>query len=180
MRAGDYLLVQFGHNDQKREWPQTYVEAGTTYKAYLRAYIAEARQRGATPILATPPQRRRFGSGGRVENGHGAYPDAVRELAAEEGLVLVDIEEASRSLYEALGPERSRLAFAVAGDETHHGPYGAGQLAKYVARALRDSGLPLARWASPESYGYDASRPDAPPAAPGPDGRPASPRPRGS
>ena len=56
MRSGDYLLIQFCHNDQKREWPQTYAESGTTYKAYLRAYIAETRLRGATPILATSPR----------------------------------------------------------------------------------------------------------------------------
>jgi lysophospholipase L1-like esterase len=144
MVPGDYLLIQFGHNDQKSGWPQTYAEAGSTYKAYLRAYIAEARLRGATPILATSPQRRRFGPDGRNENTHGPYPDAVRALAVEEGLALVDLEKASRAFYEALGPERSRLAFGVAGDETHHGPYGAYELAKYAASALGLSGLSLA------------------------------------
>lgn len=168
MGEGDYLLVQFGHNDQKREWPQTYVEAGTTYKAYLRAYVAEARQRGAIPILATSPQRRRFGPGGRAENTHGPYPDAVRELAAEEGLLLVDFEAASRCLYEALGPERSREAFAVPGDETHHGPYGAYELAKYAASVLLSSGLPLAGEIRP-GLGlerYDPARPGDPSDAP--------------
>jgi len=163
MREGDYLLVQFGHNDQKREWPQTYAEAGTTYLAYLRAYLAEARLRGATPILATSPQRRSFGPDGRVRNTHGDYPDAVRALAREEGLVLVDLESASRRLYEALGPELSRAAFAVPGDETHHGPYGARQLAKYVAAVLRSSGLGLAREVSSSLGDYDPARPDDPP-----------------
>ena len=51
LRPGDWLLIQFGHNDQKRQWPQTFADAATTYRAYLRAYIAEARLRGATPIL---------------------------------------------------------------------------------------------------------------------------------
>jgi lysophospholipase L1-like esterase len=165
MKAGDYLMIQFGHNDQKREWPQTYAEAGTTYKAYLRAYIAEARLRGAIPILATSPQRRKFGPGGRIENTHGAYPDAVREIASEQGLFLVDLEEASRSLLETLGPELSRAAFAVPGDETHNSPYGANQLAKCVARSLRGSGLPLADWVSADLGDYDPSRPDAPTAA---------------
>ncbi len=161
MRGGDYFLIQFGHNDQKREWPQTYADASGSFKAYLRAYIAEARLRDATPILATPPQRRRFGPDGRVENTHGPYPDAVRELAVEEGLVLVDLDAASRALYEALGPESSRRAFAVAGDETHHGLYGAKELAKCVALALRGSALPLAAWVSPDLGPYDPSRPGA-------------------
>jgi lysophospholipase L1-like esterase len=165
IRPGDYLLVQFGHNDQKREWPQTYAEAGTTFKAYLRAYIAEARLRGAAPILATPPRRRKFGPGGAQENTHGAYPDAVRELALEEGLALVDLEADSGELYGALGPELSRSAFAVAGDETHHGPYGALQLAKCVARALARSSLPIAGIVEPGAAAYDPRRPDpAPPA----------------
>lgn len=136
MREGDYLLIQFCHNDQKREWPQTYAEAGSTYEAYLRAYIAEARLRGATPILATAPQRRSFGPDGRPLNTHGPYPEAVRALAREEGVALVDLEAESRRLYESLGPELSRRAFAVAGDETHHGPYGARELARYAASEL--------------------------------------------
>ena len=56
MKRGDWLFIQFSHNDQKQSWPQTYVEAGTTYKAYLRVFIAEARRRGATPMLVTPMQ----------------------------------------------------------------------------------------------------------------------------
>jgi lysophospholipase L1-like esterase len=169
MREGDYLLIQFGHNDQKREWPQTYVDAGTTFKAYLRVYIAEARARGATPILATPPERRKFGPDGRIENSHGPYPQAVRELAAEEGLALVDLEAASRAIYEALGPELSRLALAVPGDETHSSLYGARQLATSVAASLRRSGLPLADSVSAEAGGYDPSRPDPLPVASRPD-----------
>jgi len=167
MRPGDYFLVQFCHNDQKKEWPQTYAEAGSTYEAYLRAYIEEARARLATPILATAPQRRRLGPDGRARNTHGPYPDAVRELASREGLVLVDLEAASRSLYEALGPELSRAAFAVSGDETHHGLYGARQLAKFVARELGRSGLPLAACADPAVSLYDPARPDPPPGAVG-------------
>jgi lysophospholipase L1-like esterase len=168
MRQGDYLLIQFCHNDQKSEWLQTYAESGTTYKAYLRAYIAEARLRGATPILATSPQRRKFGADGRILNTHGAYPDAMREVAAEEGLVLVDFEAASRGLYEALGVEGSRAAFGVVGDETHHSFYGAYQLAKYAAVVLRGSGLPLASLVSSDLGDYEPSRPDDPASAPRP------------
>ena len=57
MKKGDYLFMQFGHNDSKDSWPQTYVEPETTYKAYLKVYIAEARLRGAMPVLVTPMDR---------------------------------------------------------------------------------------------------------------------------
>jgi lysophospholipase L1-like esterase len=53
LRAGDWVMVQFGHNDQKTQWPQTFADAATTYRSWLRTYIAEIRRRGATPILVT-------------------------------------------------------------------------------------------------------------------------------
>ncbi|HYD82665.1 MAG TPA: rhamnogalacturonan acetylesterase, partial [Opitutus sp.] len=102
IKPGDYLFLQFGHNDQKKNWPQTYAEARTTYTAYLRAYIAEARLRGATPILVTSPQRRTFDEHGRIKNTHGDYPDAVRALARAERVALLDLERASIAFYEAL------------------------------------------------------------------------------
>ena len=146
MRPGDWFLIQFGHNDQKQQWPQTYVEANTTYKAWLRAFIAEARQRGATPVLVTSPQRRTFDDQGRIRNTHGDYPAAVRAVAAEEGLVLIDIEAASRALYEALGPAQSPRLFANVGqDATPHNNLGAYLLAQAVAQSLRDQNCPLAQ-----------------------------------
>lgn len=179
IKAGDYLIIQFCHNDQKSEWPQTYAAVGSTYEAYLRAYIEEARLRGATPILATAPQRRRFDGSGRQENTHGPYPDAVRALAAEEGLLLIDLELASRRLYEALGPEASRAAFAVAGDETHHGLYGARELAKCVARDLAASGLPIAAQIAPGLESFDPAHPDPPPMRDAAPDEAAAERPRG-
>jgi len=65
MKKGDYLFMQFGHNDMKVNWPQTYVEPFTTHKQYLKVFIAEARRRGAIPVLVTPMQRRNFDDRGR-------------------------------------------------------------------------------------------------------------------
>lgn len=80
--AGDCLLVQFGHNDEKIGDPTRYTDPETAFPAMLRRYIEAARLRGMRPILATPVQRRTFGEGGRLVESHGAYPDAVRRLAA--------------------------------------------------------------------------------------------------
>lgn len=163
IRAGDYLFIQFGHNDQKKQWPQTYVEAKTTYQAYLRAYIAEARMRGATPVLLTSPQRRTFDEHGKITNTHGDYPAAVREVGAEQNVVVIDLAALSTQFYEALGPERATLAFANHGkDATHHNNYGAYELAKGVAQAIRDSNLPLAEKISADFATFDPAQPDDP------------------
>lgn len=163
LKAGDWVFIQFGHNDQKQNWPQTYVEAGTTYRAWLRAYLAEIRLRGATPVLVTPPQRRNFGADGKIRNTHGDYPAAVRAVAAAEQVALIDLETASRALYEALGPERSPLAFGNGGhDATHHNNYGAYQLAKAVAQGIRDARLALAPFLADDFKGFDPAKPDDP------------------
>lgn len=134
LRPGDWLLIQFGHNDQKKQWPQTYVDAATTYRAYLRAYIAEARLRGATPILVTSPERANFDDAGHIKPSHGAYPDAVREVARQESVALIDLTAMSTVFYEALGVKGSDLAFADGGrDRTHHSNYGAYELARRIA-----------------------------------------------
>lgn len=163
LRPGDWVFLQFGHNDQKQQWPQTYVEARTTYRAYLRTYIAEIRLRGATPVLVTSMQRRTFDAHGRIRNTHGEYPQVVRELAAEEKLTLVDLDRMSVAFYEALGPEEAPLAFADDGrDPTHHNNYGAYELAKCVVQALRDAGSPLTAYIREDVPGFDPARPDPP------------------
>lgn len=162
-KAGDYLFIQFGHNDQKKNWPQTYVEAHTTYKAYLKAFIAEAKLRGVTPVLVTSMQRRNFDAENRIKNSHGDYPAAVREVAREEGVALIDLERMSVALYEALGPGQSPLAFSNDGkDITHHNNYGAYQLAQCVLQGIRDAKLPLADFIVDEFTGYDPAHPDSP------------------
>ena len=163
LKAGDHLFIQFGHNDSKKQWPQTYVEARTTYQAYLRAYIAEAHLRGATPVLVTSVQRRTFDEHGRIRNTHGDYTEAVREVAAEQQVALIDLDRASTAFYEALGPQRAPLAFNAGGkDATHHNNYGAYELAKAVVQGIRDAGLPLAEFIVDDFAGFDPAKPDEP------------------
>lgn len=161
MKAGDYLFIQFTHNDQKKQWPQTYVEAESTYKAYLKVFIAETHLRGATPVLVTSVQRRRFDSEGKVVSSLGDYPEAMRTVAMEEGVALIDLERMSVELYEALGPEKAPMAFSNGGkDATHHNNYGAYQLAQCVAQGIRDTGLGLAEALLDDFRGYDPKFPD--------------------
>jgi lysophospholipase L1-like esterase len=139
-------MIQFGHNDQKTQWPQTYAEAATTYRAWLRTYVAEVRRRGATPILVTSPERRNFDSDGRIRPTLGDYAEAMRFVAREQQVALLDLNAASVRLYEALGPSIAPSGFADHGnDKTHHNEYGARLLARAVIEAVRTSDLTLTR-----------------------------------
>jgi lysophospholipase L1-like esterase len=175
MKAGDYFFIQFGHNDEKASWPQTYVEAATTYKAYLKVFVAEAKRRGATPVLISSMQRRTFDTNGKIRNSHGDYPDAVREVAKEENVAFIDLSAMSIAFYEALGPAKAPLAFSGFGekrDPTHHDNYGAYELAKCVVEGIRDNHLELAKFIVDDFTGFDPAHPDSPdtfdlPASPG-------------
>ncbi|WP_313434634.1 rhamnogalacturonan acetylesterase [Novosphingobium sp.] len=139
IRKGDWLFVQFGHNDQKAEWPMTYLDPVQTYPAYLRAYVAEARARGAHPVLVTSPERRNFDGAGKIKDTLGAYAEAVRKVAATENVPLIDLNRDSIAIMEALGPEVSPRAFAENGkDRTHNDNYGAWLFAAAVARQMRE------------------------------------------
>jgi lysophospholipase L1-like esterase len=162
LAAGDWVLIQFGHNDQKVQWPQTYVDAATTYRAWLRTYIAEVRRRGATPILVTSPERRNFDGTGHIVPSLGDYPAAARTVAAEESVALIDLNAMSIRLYEAMGPAASAGAFADEGrDRTHHNEFGAYALARLVVEGLRgaDQGLTagLAGHLSSDAGAFDLS-----------------------
>lgn len=162
MKRGDYLFIQFGHNDSKTQWPQTYVEPFTTYKAYLKVFIAEARRHGATPVLVTSPHRRVFDGQGRIKNTHGDYPAAVREVAREENVALIDLHAMSAQFYEALGPQVAPRAFSDGGrDATHHNNYGAYELARCVVEGIR-AGVPeLAAHLAADTGRFDPAKPDA-------------------
>lgn len=161
-RPGDVAMIQFGHNDQKVQWPQTYADAATTYRSYLRTYIAELRRRGVTPILVTSPERRQWTADGHIRPTLGDYPVAVRAVGAEEHVPVIDLTADSIRFYEALGRARAPLAFNDGGrDATHHDNYGAWVLARDIAERMR--ALPaLARFVRPDLPAFDPSRPPAP------------------
>jgi lysophospholipase L1-like esterase len=160
MKSGDYLLIQYGHNDMKDKTP----DAPQSYKAALRQWVQKVRQKGGTPVLITPMNRHRF-DGNTVTNSLKEYPDMVREAAKEEGVTLIDLNAMSKTLYEALGSEPSIQLFEHAGDSkkfdaTHHSPYGAYELAKCVIEGIRQSRLDLASHIADGVPVFDPAKPD--------------------
>ncbi|MBO9726366.1 MAG: rhamnogalacturonan acetylesterase [Novosphingobium sp.] len=139
VRAGDWLFIQFGHNDQKAEWPMTYLDPELTYPAYLRSTIAEARRRGVHPVLVTSPERRNFDASGKIKDTLGPYAEAMRKVAAEENVPLIDLNRDSIAIMQALGPDISPHAFAENGkDRTHNDNYGAWLFAAAIARQVAE------------------------------------------
>ena len=161
IRAGDYLFIQFGHNDMKQNLPRTYVEPFTTYKAYLKIFIAEARRRGAKPVLVTSMHRRNFDAEGKILNTLGDFPEAVRQTAKEENVPLIDLHSMSAVFYEALGPEKAPLAFAANGkDATHHNSYGAYELARMVVEGIKSAVPALAAHLTEDTGTFNPAHPD--------------------
>ena len=142
LRAGDVLLVQFGHNDEKLEDPTRYSEPARAFPQWLMRYVALARDRGATPVLVTPLARRKFEPGSKVDqllDTHGLHAQAVRDLASREGVGLVDLDAASRDWLRALGDEASKPFFMHVpeqrqADDTHLQERGATMVACLVVR----------------------------------------------
>lgn len=136
LRRGDVLLIQFGHNDEKREDPARYNEPDVAFPQWLSRYVELAREKGATPILLTPLARRKFERGTKVDqllDTHGLYAQAIRELAHRERVGLIDLTASSMAWLRALGDEPSKAFFMHVpaqqqADDTHlreHGAYAA-------------------------------------------------------
>jgi len=111
LRPGDSVLVQFGHNDEKAEDPSRFAAADGEYRHNLERFVRETRARGAQPILATSVVRRRWSAAGELVDTHGDYPRVTREVAAAEGVPLLDLEQSTRALLRGLGPEPSKALF---------------------------------------------------------------------
>ena len=165
MKAGDFFLIQFAHNDSKPQWPQTYTEPATTFKAYLGVYLAETRRRGATLVLVTPMERR--SNGDTV----GPWARAMREFAAENKVPLIDQWAMSKEMWTALG---SNVGTAF-NDQTHLSGYGGYLLSKLIVRGIKQNVPELAKFIVDDFKDMDPSHPEPPPEylkqSPGPGGR---------
>ncbi len=148
IKKGDYLFVQFGHNDMKSRDPN----ALATYKSDLKNIVAEAKKRGAIPVLVTSMERK----SGIEKDTLGGYPDAVRQVGKEEGAAVIDLHARSRAFYKALGANLDK-AFQ---DGTHHNNYGSYELAKCIVQGIRDNKLDLAQHIADDFQGFDPARPD--------------------
>lgn len=172
LRAGDFVLIQFGHNDQKEKGPG--VGAFTTYAERLREQVAAVRAKGGKPVLVTSVARRRFDADGRVTESLGDFPEAVRRVAKELGVPLIDLNARSKALYGALGVEPSKLALlhfpantfpgqtTPLRDDTHFSAYGAYEMARCVVEEIRTRVPELASLLAPSAGGFDPAHPDDP------------------
>lgn len=169
IKPGDYLFLEFAHNDQKPGG--NHVEPYTSYTEYLMKFVKLARNNGATPVLVTSTNRRRFDEDGYIVNTLEEYPDAMRRLAENESVMLIDLNAMSKILFEALGSEDSKKAFVhyEAGtfpgqqeplaDNTHFSTYGAWQLAKCIVKGIQESKSPLRKYLK-DTGNYDPKKPD--------------------
>jgi len=171
LKAGDYLFIQFGHNDQKPGG--AHADAFTTYEELLKQDIAVARARQAYPVLVTSVNRRTFDETGRIQNSLGDYPEAVRQVAKEENVPLIDLNAMSKILYDTLGPEESIKLFVhfpantfpgqekELKDDTHFTAYGAYEIARCVVEGIRTSIPDLKRHLAADVKPFDPAKPDA-------------------
>lgn len=148
MKPGDYLFVQFGHNDQKSKA----ADALDTYKADLEKIVARTRALDGTPVLVTSMERK----AGLTHATLAGYPDAVRAVAKEEKCALIDLNAMSKIFYRALGPDLGK-AFV---DGTHHDSYGSYELAKCVVEGIKQDRLPLAKFIVAGFGDFDPAHPD--------------------
>ena len=170
IQPGDYLFIQFGHNDQKPA-----AVSRDEYKVLLAGYIATTRAKGATPILVTSMNRRTFDAEGRITNSLSPFTEAMREVAAEQNAVLIDLNAMSKTLFEAMGPEASMKAFMhypantfpnqteAISDDTHFNSYGAYELARCMVHEISQSKMPLKKYLMKDLPDFDPAHPDAQP-----------------
>ena len=147
LSAGDLLLIQFGHNDEKDD--ERHTDPDSSFPEELWKYCAFALERKAQPVLLTPVSRRFFVGGGSMLYTHGEYPRAIRELASDRGIPLCDLKRDSRELYLSLGEEKTAELFVRLkpgenpdfpeghDDKTHFNEYGADQICRLVVQEMR-------------------------------------------
>ncbi len=155
LRKNDLVLIQFGHNDASVEKTERYVTV-QGYKEFLRLYVNQAREKGALPILLTPVARNYPWKEGRLTNVHGDYPQAVKEVAQELQVPLIDLNQLSMDFFTTKGQEYVRDHYFMnlpAGkyeaypeglkDNTHFQPEGAEEVARLVYEAMQKLTIPV-------------------------------------
>ncbi|HRJ30962.1 MAG TPA: rhamnogalacturonan acetylesterase [Cyclobacteriaceae bacterium] len=155
LKTGDYVFIQFGHNDESKEKTDRYTSP-EEYKRNLMKFVMEARSRKANPVLITPVGRRRFDASGNVQETHAEYSPLVREVAKQLNVPLIDLDKRSQALYQQFGMENSKLLFLHLkpgehpnypegkDDNTHFNELGARLVAQIVLEEIQNLKLELA------------------------------------
>lgn len=149
MQAGDYVFIQFGHNDEKVDRPKV-GSVPEVFAENLRRYVRETREKGGIPVLLTPIARRHFTAEGELIKTHGEYPDRVRQVAEELDVPMLDMEQVTEAWLKELGDEPSRPYFMWVKkgtsplypdgreDNTHLNVQGAHVISRMVAKLVEE------------------------------------------
>lgn len=158
LAPGDYLLIQFGHNDQKKTDAKRYTDPQTTFKSNLKLFIEKARSKKTIPLLATPIVRRRFDSNGQLVETLGDYINAVKEVGNELNVPVIDMNELTHQKVKELGPEESKKLYLWVNpgvaerfpegskDDTHLCLQGAKEFSRLFTAELTKSKHPLSQY----------------------------------
>lgn len=174
MKPGDYVVCEFGHNDQKEKRPGDGAYYHFAY--HLKIFVDKVREKGGNLLFITPTQRRSFDDpvSAKIQETHLDYPDAMREVARREGVPVIELHDMTRDFFETLGYEGSKKALVhypantfpgqdkELADNTHFNPYGAYEVAKMVVMGMKQLGLPLTKELREDWADYDPKNPDNP------------------
>ena len=172
MKKGDYVICEFGHNDQKEKTPGSGAWYNFSYN--LKQYIDKVRAKGGNIIFVTPTQRRFFDKATRskIQETHGDYPDAMRAVAKREGVPVIELHDMTRTFFETLGYENSKKSLVhypsntypnqpkALEDNTHFNPYGAYEVAKMVVMGMKQLHLPFLKYLRPDWQDFNPAQPD--------------------
>lgn len=170
IKKGDYLFVEFGHNDEKIKGEGN--GAWGSYSTLLAEFVQSAKDKGAIPVLITPTQRRAFNENGTLKETHGDFPAAMRAVAQKNNIALIDVTKMTTELYETWGDEPSRKAFVqypantfpgqvkVLEDNTHFNSFGANEIALCVLKGIRELDIPLKKQILKEVPNYNPKKPN--------------------
>jgi lysophospholipase L1-like esterase len=157
LKAGDYVFIQFGHNDAAKERTDRYTPPDD-YRNNLIRFINEVKAKKAIPVLMTSVMRRRFDKDGNFQDSHGEYPNLVRAVATENKVALIDMHRKSETVIKRYGAEESKKLFLHLKpdenpnypkgieDNTHFSPLGAEEMAALAVEGIREQKLGLARY----------------------------------
>ena len=158
LKPGDWVVIQFGHNDEKDQDLARFTTPFGSFKTNLMQFVSETRARGANPILATPTARRKFDDSDKPVDTHGDYVKAVRAVAAEQGVPLIDLNRRSDDLLRREGPELSKKIYIYVTaeeypalpkgrqDDTHFCAYGASRMCDLAVGEIKTNVPELARF----------------------------------
>lgn len=164
IQPGDFVLIQFGHNDSKADDSNRTAPAHTLYKENLIRFVTDVRSKGATPVLITPVMRRKFDPSGKFIDQHGDYPGVVKEVAALMKVDWIDLHKSSEEMIVNEGVEGSKRFFmnipknhfknykGKENDNTHFTEYGAASVASLVCKSIKDQNLPMAKYLKPSDF----------------------------